>query len=254
MGSLTCGAETTRPSSTIANWSCGGVSDERVCVLVKNLSAPSPVNSRFTCQATLPWGIPAVAAEMSVPTMSAGPSRKRLVSSRSQVISVSSAGVTSAWSIVEQSNCWSCCSCSGVTGTGTPGCVTGEGAGVATGVAWAAWGVAARDALRLVRSPASSRAAPVASGVACGVASGCSVGAGPGVTGAVPGTMARTGRNCSSAVCPTRATSSSWPTPGTCTMIDELPWVVTSASAMPLPLTRCSMMARASFRDSSVGG
>ena len=44
-------AEIEVPSSTIANWFCGGCLAESAVVAVSNSRAPSGLNSRFTCQA-----------------------------------------------------------------------------------------------------------------------------------------------------------------------------------------------------------
>ncbi len=79
IGAFTLGAETTRPSSTIANWFCGVPSCAIRVVTSRNLAAPSESKSRFTMNwlVTAPVGVsfgPEVAPSRSVPSSSVGPS------------------------------------------------------------------------------------------------------------------------------------------------------------------------------------
>ncbi len=67
-----------------------------------------------------------------------------------------------------------------------------------------------------------------------------------------PGAMAATSRKRSWAVCLTVSTRSPLVGPGISTTMLSLPWVPTSDSATPLPLTRWSMMPRASSRFAGV--
>ena len=75
IGFSTRGAEIAMPSSTIANWFCGGCLAERAVVAVSNSRPPSALNSRFTCHAMPFCGMPAAALASWSPSISVGPSR-----------------------------------------------------------------------------------------------------------------------------------------------------------------------------------
>ena len=89
IGPSTCGAETTRPSRTIANWFCGDGFWYSSVVVWANFFAPLLWKSSSTCQLPVVPPVEVVssaawALETSVPTMSAGPSTYFVVPSCEQ--------------------------------------------------------------------------------------------------------------------------------------------------------------------------
>jgi hypothetical protein len=133
-------------------------------------------------------------------------------------------------------------------------------AGSASGAAGAVESVASAPSLAtgLSVAPASADSDglgdAVSDGAAEPLASGSSVASASSAGGAAAGSgPVITGRNRSWAVCPSsRACSPS--SPGTEMTMLESPSVTTSASATPRPLTRCSMIWRASSSSSWAGG
>src|SRR5512133_1326183 len=75
MASLTVGAEIETPSSTMANRFCGSLFWEISRVAFSNAAAPSELNSRFTTQLTLFFGMPATAFVSWLPSIRVGPRR-----------------------------------------------------------------------------------------------------------------------------------------------------------------------------------
>ena len=91
------GAEMTSPSSTIANWFCGGVSPCRRVVTSRNTGRPTRVNSMFATHSlvTAPVDVlrsPDEARAISSPWISTGPRMYLAEPSSPQVTSASSSG------------------------------------------------------------------------------------------------------------------------------------------------------------------
>ena len=268
------GAETTRPSRTMPNWFCG---DGRLTSLLETSESacvPSASNSRFTTHPEPPCASSALALVIEVPLMKAGCRRYLAAPSWSQVtIHFSgSSGLPPCrldWSVQSRLISASCsagslASAPSIGGT-RPSSAAGVAAGVAAGLAASA-GVACAvgDSVAAGLGVVSKLALPLASllelffllfffflfPVVASVPSCVAlVSIGPGLT------TVSTGRKFSNAVCANCSASARSLTPGTETTIAASlpdPWMATSASATPNPLTRCRMISVVCCSCSSV--
>lgn len=249
---LTCGAEITRPSSTMANWSRGGSRSSSRVVASAKMPVPASSNSRLTTHSLVnePCAVtfsPELAPAIMSPSISTGPSAYLAVPPTWQVTNALSGSPT--WfappvrfsgSVQSSSlNCATTSSVSQARSLGSAGSVPSVGAdsvgsGVGSSVAALVTGSGVGVASSVGASVGSGSSTTAPSSVGAPPVSSAVIGSGP--------ATASTGRNTICADSRTSSSVSSLGLPGSATTMLLPPWLEISASATPEASTRWRMM------------